>query len=194
MAADVVSVVRAYSNQGTLIETIHDLGKRAELAGRRADKTAPRRRTSLDRRFGQEEIDQIVAAYNSGMSSTELMTQHELGKGSILKLLHEHGAAVRRQGLTAEQVDRIAVLYAEGRSSKRLAADYGVSPATVLSALRCRGGAIRRYRQLAEYDIDRAIEWYQYGRSLSWIGRQFGSSHSTISQLVERRGIPRRDC
>jgi hypothetical protein len=47
-------------------------------------------------------VARLVADYESGVRSTKLMKDYGLSKGSVLKVLRESGAALRRQGLTPE--------------------------------------------------------------------------------------------
>src|SRR6185437_15341008 len=47
------------------------------------------------RRLGPEQIAQLVADYEAGSPSTQLMTTYGLGKGTVLRLLRKHGAKLR---------------------------------------------------------------------------------------------------
>jgi len=46
----------------------------------------------VEMRLGKETIQQIVADYRDGYTSTQLMTEYGIGKTSMLRLLHEAGA------------------------------------------------------------------------------------------------------
>ena len=54
---------------------------------------ASRRRVS--QRLGPELIDRIVAEYQCGTSSTRLTAQYGIGKGTVLRLLRQHGLTLR---------------------------------------------------------------------------------------------------
>lgn len=46
----------------------------------------------IEMRLGMETIQQIVADYRDGYTSTQLMAEYGIGKTSMLRLLHEAGA------------------------------------------------------------------------------------------------------
>lgn len=46
----------------------------------------------IEMRLGTETIQQIVADYRAGFTSTQLMAEYGIGKTSMLRLLHEAGA------------------------------------------------------------------------------------------------------
>jgi hypothetical protein len=70
----------------------------------------------LKRQADRAEVDDIIAKYQSGVSTNHLMTEHHLAKRTISALLKANGITMRRQGLTEEQARRAADLYTAGRS------------------------------------------------------------------------------
>ena len=46
----------------------------------------------IEMRLGRETIAQIVADYQAGYTSTQLIAEYGIGKTSMLRLLHEAGA------------------------------------------------------------------------------------------------------
>jgi hypothetical protein len=67
-----------------------------------------RRIHKLDTRVDVELIARLVAEYEAGTPSTQIMRMFQLGKASVLKLLREAGAEIRRQGLDEAGVSRRA--------------------------------------------------------------------------------------
>jgi hypothetical protein len=51
----------------------------------------------VDRRLGQDLIRRVVSEHAVGISTTRLTRRYGIGKGTLLRLLHEHGVTVRHQ-------------------------------------------------------------------------------------------------
>ncbi|MFR9772410.1 helix-turn-helix domain-containing protein [Nocardia sp. SC052] len=75
--------------------------------------------------------EEIVAKYEAGVPSTKLVREYGIGKGTVLKILREGGAAMRNQGLSDEQVGEAARLYESGLSLARIGERFGVDSTTV---------------------------------------------------------------
>jgi hypothetical protein len=89
-------------------------------------------------------VDQIVAKYESRISTNQLKDEHHLGKDTISALLKANGVALRRQGLNNEETREAANLYTTGHSLAWIANYFGgISPTTVARALRRRGVQLR---------------------------------------------------
>jgi Mor family transcriptional regulator len=71
---------------------------------------------NIKRRLGRELIAELVAAYESGVTTIELMQRYDLSKTSVLKLLREAGVTLRRQPMTSNQVEHAQQLYESGNS------------------------------------------------------------------------------
>jgi hypothetical protein len=69
-----------------------------DTAYRSLPQDPPPRVHKLDQRLDPTVIAEIVAAYEAGTSSVKLMRTYGLGKGSVLKLLHEAGVQIRKPG------------------------------------------------------------------------------------------------
>lgn len=80
-------------------------------------------RYKLDQRLDAETIAQLVADYEAGASSAQLGRDYGMSKTSVLRLLHEAGATIRRQGLTPEQIEQAILLYAAGLSLVQVGAE-----------------------------------------------------------------------
>jgi hypothetical protein len=64
-------------------------------------------------------------------------------KGSIIKILHEHGVEMRGQGIADRDVAAAAELYCGGAALAQLGERFGVSPNAVRRALIAAGVVMR---------------------------------------------------
>ncbi|AMT69930.1 hypothetical protein ABG82_05845 [Mycobacteroides immunogenum] len=53
-------------------------------------------------------MNELVAAYESGISSNQLVIDYGIAKGTVLKLLRANNATMRRQGLNAAATKQAA--------------------------------------------------------------------------------------
>lgn len=140
-----VGLIRKYSNQNILprlrqvIEQVEASSKREPTPSHQS--VQPYR---IDRRLSPGQLAELVAAYKRGTSTPKLCEQYDLSKGSVLKILADHGVTMRQA------------------------------------------------RHLTEAQIEKAVEWYQAGDSLTTIGKRLGSSPTTVQRALVTRGIPMR--
>ena len=74
----------------------------------------------------------MVAAYEAGAPSTQLMADFSLGKGTVLRLLDEAGVTRRPTKLTQADMSKAVRLYQEaGWSFAQLGQHFGVHPDTL---------------------------------------------------------------
>jgi hypothetical protein len=97
----------------------------------------------LDRRLSTETVAALVLAYREGMSTTQLRQRYGLSQGSVIKLLHGHGVAMRGQGLAGSDVQTAAEVYQGGATLAQLGERFGVSPNAVRRALVAIGVVMR---------------------------------------------------
>lgn len=88
-------------------------------------------------------MNELVAAYESGISSNQLVIDYGIAKGTVLKLLRANNVTMRRQGLNAATAKQAAALYRDGKSLAAVGAMFGVDPTTVRSALIKQNVALR---------------------------------------------------
>jgi hypothetical protein len=74
------------------------------------------------------------------------MGRYGLGKGTILRVLREHGVQMRRQGLSDSQIKEAMRLYADGWSLERLGQRYDCAHTVVRKALLDNGISMRARR------------------------------------------------
>ncbi len=94
---------------------------------------------NIVRRLGQEQIDQLLADYERGRTTIDLMAVYGHGKTSVIHLLGANGVALRRQGLTNDQTTEATRLYDDGRSPAYIARTLAVPQETVRRALHAAG-------------------------------------------------------
>lgn len=99
----------------------------------------------LRRRLEPALIAEIVAKYQSGVTTPSLCVEYALSKGGLLKLLRDEGVQLRCQPLSDEQVCEAAVLYKKGKSLEAIAAHFDFSYNGVRQAF-VRAGVERRPR------------------------------------------------
>jgi hypothetical protein len=92
-----VELVRLYSNPLERSARLAHLRTYA-LSHHRSHFDTARTPQRVEQRLGHELISQIIGEYVSGMSSVRLAARYGIGKGTVLRLLREHGVVVRRRG------------------------------------------------------------------------------------------------
>jgi hypothetical protein len=103
----------------------------------------PGRVHKITRRLTDATRAEIVASYEAGTPSTQLIEQYRLGKGTVLRLLREEGVTVRRQPLTDAEVREALALYESGWSMARIG-DKLARQHTVIRDVLDRTGVQRR--------------------------------------------------
>jgi hypothetical protein len=88
----VVEVMTRYSNHVKLMSWLVNLQRELDRQApvQRPATIAPRVH-KLERRLAPEVFDQIIRDYQAGSSSNQLMRDYKLGKGTVLRILHEAG-------------------------------------------------------------------------------------------------------
>lgn len=113
--------------------------------GRSVAKDRPRR-FKLDQRLEAWVPAQVIADYEAGLPTTQLTGKYGLSKASVLRLLHEAEAEMRRQPFSEQDVDEATRLYASGLSVAAVGLRLGAHPSKVWRALRAQGVALRPAR------------------------------------------------
>jgi len=118
------------------------------------ERQSVRRIYPVVRRLGPEVVAQLVADYQAGRTTGELVTQYRISHGSVVRLLHQHDVVMRNQGLSAEQIEQAAQLYRDGLSVAAIGKIFEIDGTTAWTALKKsgvqmrpgRGGPKRRLR------------------------------------------------
>ena len=88
-----VDLLGRYSNLRELQEELKQLYKEMEKQPRVKRKPPGGVHIhKIEMRLGMETIQQIVADYRAGYTSTQLIAEYGIGKTSMLRLLHQAGA------------------------------------------------------------------------------------------------------
>lgn len=126
----------------TLLENAAALAVKLDARARKPKAARPGVHAAR-RRLSPETVNQLVADYEAGKSSTVLMKTYDLGKGTVLSILEEHGVQMRGQGLPATRLQEAVEFYNAGLSLKRVAGRLDCSAETVRHALLAAGVPMR---------------------------------------------------
>lgn len=102
----------------------------------------------IPHRLQSWEIEDLVAAYNSGRTIQQLSRQFLVHRTTVMAVLGRQDVPRRPHGLKLDEqaVQHAALLYADGLSLLKIAARFDVDPSTVGSALRRAGITLRPRR------------------------------------------------
>lgn len=133
-----MEVGEAYYNPKDQVKALEQLREKLPsldtLLPAPADRDRPRRAQQL----GADQIQELIAGYQSGSTVYELGVQFGIERRTVSNILHRHGVPMRRCGLSPDQVDHAIHLYNLGWSLIRVGDHLGVAHTTVLTALRSR--------------------------------------------------------
>jgi hypothetical protein len=99
-----------------------------ELTTARRDR--PRRARQLD----SDQVQQLIAGYQSGATVYELGERFGIERRTVSSILHRSGVPMRRRGLSPEQVDEAIHLYKLGWSLARVGDRLVLQPDFVILA------------------------------------------------------------
>lgn len=98
---------------------------------------------AVQRRLSPDAIQQLVADYQAGTPSTQLIVTYKLGKGTVLRLLRNQGVQLRNQPMAPTQVEQAIQLYGQGLSLAAVGQRLGFDHTAIRNAL-ARAGVPRR--------------------------------------------------
>ena len=128
-----------YSNTKDQVKALQQLrGKLPRLDAPRPA-SAQRDRPRRARRLGDDQVQELIAGYESGSTVYELGERFGIERRTVSNILRRHGVPMRRRGLSPDQVDTAIHLYNLGWSLARVGEHLGVTHTTVLNKLRERG-------------------------------------------------------
>jgi hypothetical protein len=140
MASDLrfwVELMQRYSK-------LADLSKIGHSTTVRSVPIARRRIHSARKRLGPEAVAQLVADYQAGVPATQLMGTYGIGKGAVLRILHEAGVIRSRPSLTSARLQEAAELYGQGWSLVRLGEHFGFDQSAIWLGLKRMKVPMRR--------------------------------------------------
>ena len=131
---------------GQLSNSAHQ-DKLANLTRQIGDDTTgasqPRTARQHQRRLSAEEVETLVAAYESGTSIKDLTTAYGLHRKTVVRHLDRALVIRRATPLAQINVEKLAQLYAQGWSLKQIGDRFGVRPTSVYYRLRQAGVTMR---------------------------------------------------
>lgn len=131
-----MEVLRRYANLDYQITMIRKTLTRIERTSQRQPRPEYTSQPHpIKRRLGSAKVAEVVADYQAGATCIELADKYAVSKAALLDLLHEHGLAKRKQGLTAEQCEEARMLRQMGESYATIGQRFGVYGSTVWRAL-----------------------------------------------------------
>jgi hypothetical protein len=129
----------AYSNTKDQVRALAELREKLPRLDTPELTPIKRDRPRRARQLCTDQIEQLIADYQSGATVYELGDRFGIERRTVSNILHRHGVPMRRRGLSPEQVDDAIHLYNLGWSLARVGQHLGVDHTTVLNKLRERG-------------------------------------------------------
>lgn len=98
---------------------------------------------NLNRRFTDEQIQELVVRYNNGSTSIKLAAENQVSKSSLVKLLKSNGAMIRQQPMSESNTSRAVSLYAQGHSLSQIAGRLEITQEVIRRKLIQAGTVMR---------------------------------------------------
>ncbi len=131
-----VEVMGRYSNSSYSLLSGHVHRLIRDVRTSQPCKSTTPRVHAVHRRLSPDVIQQLIADYQAGTPSTQLMVNYNLGKGTVLRLLREHGVQLRRQRMSPDEIDQALQLYGQGLSIAAVGSKLGYGDGTIWRALK----------------------------------------------------------
>jgi len=108
-----------------------------------SDRPAPSRRKQTQIRLTDQELDTVIAAYNSGLTLTEVASSFGADRRTLANRLEQRGIPRRGRRLSDQQIQEAIALYGRGWSLARIAQRHGVHAQSIRYRLQRAGIALR---------------------------------------------------
>lgn len=99
---------------------------------------APVRRVNF--RLNEQRVQQLLADYQAGCTGRELAEHYGLARSTVIRLLRQHGVAVRHPRVTPDEAAEMVRLYRSGVRQVDIGARFGRDPGNIWHLLK-RAGA-----------------------------------------------------
>jgi hypothetical protein len=144
-AGESVDLITAYANPRFTWRSVEELRHLKNVVAKTQENLRPLVHPIRDisRRLGSEQIQQLVADYEAGIHTPELVKKYTLSKTSVLKILRDNHVAIRRQSMTPEQIGQAMQLYEDGYSLSATAQEIEMPKQSVRNALLKAGVKMR---------------------------------------------------
>ncbi len=134
-----MEVREAYYNPKDQVKALEQLREKLPNLDTLVPGPASHDRPRRARRLAADQIQELIAAYQSGSTVYELGAQFGIERRTVSAILRRHDVPMRRRGLSPDQVDHAMHLYNLGWSLARVGDHLDVDHTTVLTKLRERG-------------------------------------------------------
>jgi len=82
---------------------------------------------------------QLVSDYEDGTPTTSLTQKYKLGKGTVIRLLHDNGVPLRNQPLAPDQRTEAIALYQQGWSLAKVGSQFDREHTVIRNVLKKAG-------------------------------------------------------
>ncbi|MFD5848303.1 hypothetical protein [Streptomyces chartreusis] len=134
---------------------------------------------------------EIIRAYTSGHSSTQIAASYGCSNTTILHILRDHGVARRTGNRTELPVtnQELARRYVEDRALiQDMAAEFGVTPATISERIADSGVAVPIGQRRIDLPVPEILRRYDAGESVNSLSRAYGVSSPVIYHRLHEHG------
>ena len=108
-----------------------------------ADSDKQRVRKRILRRLPDNQLQQLLDGYRSGVPVAQLAAQFKIHKSTVVEAAKRNGLKLRYPALTSKEVAEARALYESGQSVATVAKHFEVAPRTIWSTLKKAGVQIR---------------------------------------------------
>lgn len=178
------------------VATELSVGPRAvRYAAHRHGVVLPQHRTREQRRSALEDIEQLRAFVDDGLTITEIAARTSATTGEVRAVLLANGMSGRDRRNSDVNADRVRQLVDEGYSFGQIAAQLATSPKTVRSIAAEYGLTshhVQRHPTELRDESWLHREYLEADRSLGDIARELGVAAHTVRAALLRLSIPTR--
>jgi DNA-directed RNA polymerase specialized sigma24 family protein len=149
------------------------------------------------RKLSVEQESSLVQEYQGGCTAETLSRMYSVAQATVYAVLRRHSSPVRRRVMARDIEKEVVTLYEKGKSSLEIQKLCGISNSAVFTCLK-RNGIASRSISIARGGIDgkciRVVcRRYEAGESARELAKEFGVNAGTITRVLAREGVERRE-
>jgi DNA-directed RNA polymerase specialized sigma24 family protein len=151
------------------------------------------------RALSPREEDEVIAAYEAGMSQPKIGEVFGVSHGTVSNILKRHGVKTREgrfyRALSSKEEDEVIAAYEAGMSQREIGEVFGVHHNAVYNILKRHGIKAREPgfpRALSSEEERALVGAYLGGSSGMVLAEMFGISFSSVYNILKRHGIKTR--
>jgi DNA-binding XRE family transcriptional regulator/transposase len=149
------------------------------------------------RRLTPDQEAEICQRYEAGENVPALAKTYDVPASTLYELLKRRNIPRRsNRSLSDEQEAEVCVRYQAGERADVICEDFSINKSTVRQILKRngvpmtgKGGPPRKFSASQEAEMCRR---YEAGENAYGLARDFGTNRTTVCQVLERHGVPRR--